>query len=130
MAFPGGPGGDDASRSLTLTVEAVDDLALITVVGVLDATTRQRFTECLADAAARYPAGMVLDMSGVTFLDSRALGLIVRHWRLCTAAGGHFALVGVRYRHSKVMWVTGLAERLPLYDSLEQARAAFAAGEA
>lgn len=124
------PGGSDTSRSLTLDTEPVDDLAVIRVVGILDATTRQRFTDCLADAAERYPAGMVLDMQGVTFMDSRALGLIVHHWQQCTTAGGHFALVGVRYQHSKVMWVTGLAQRLPLYDTLEEARAAFAAGEA
>jgi anti-anti-sigma factor len=105
-------------------------MALVRAAGILDATTRQQFTDCLADAADRYEAGMVLDLAGVTFMDSRALGLIVHHWQSTRATGGRFALIGVVYQHSKVMWVTGLAQRLPLYDTLDDALAAFAAEEA
>jgi anti-anti-sigma factor len=57
-------------------------------------------------------------------MDSRALGLIVHHWQTSTSSGGRFGLIGVQYAKTKVMWVTGLAHRLPLYDTLEAALAA------
>jgi hypothetical protein len=40
-------------------------------------------------------------------------------------------LAGARYRYTKSLWITGLADRLPLYDSVELAIAAEdpAAGE-
>ena len=45
---------------------------------------------------------------------------------------GHteIALAGARYRYTKTLWITGLADRLPRYDTLEQAIAALADGSA
>jgi hypothetical protein len=37
------------------------------------------------------------------------------------------ALAGARYRYTKTLWVTGLAGRIPLYESVEQAVAGSAA---
>jgi hypothetical protein len=34
------------------------------------------------------------------------------------------ALAGARYRHTKTLWITGLAERLPMYDTVDDAIAA------
>jgi anti-anti-sigma factor len=103
-------------------------IIVIHVDGILDATTRQQFSGHLTRATAENGPDMILDLAGVTFMDSRALGLIVHHWQRSTTAGGRYALVGVRYQYSKVMWVTGLADRLPLYDTVADALAAF--GEA
>jgi len=35
---------------------------------------------------------------------------------------------GARYRYTKTLWITGLADRLPMYDSVDAAIAAGAAG--
>jgi anti-sigma B factor antagonist len=99
-------------------------MVVIRVVGVLDATTREQFAGRLADEAESHGPDMILDLGGVTFMDSRALGLIVHQWQTSVAAGGRFALVGVQYSKTKVMWITGLARRLPLYDTLDAALAA------
>ncbi|GII65665.1 anti-sigma factor antagonist [Sphaerisporangium krabiense] len=116
---------DKAESALTLTSAVAEDVPVVRVSGILDATTRQQFTDSLAEITDDHGPDLVLDLAGVTFMDSRALGLIVHHWQRTMAAQGHFALVGVQYSNSKVMWVTGLAQRLPLYDTLEEALAAF-----
>ncbi|GGK95517.1 hypothetical protein Sme01_30910 [Sphaerisporangium melleum] len=116
---------DRANSALTLSSEIADGVPVVRVNGILDATTRDRFTGHLARVADDHGPDLVLDLAGVTFMDSRALGLIVHHWQRTMAESGHFALVGVQYSNSKVMWVTGLAQRLPLYDTLEEALAAF-----
>ncbi|GAA3139332.1 STAS domain-containing protein [Planomonospora alba] len=115
----------DGSAALTLTSAVVDGVDVIQVTGLLDATTRDQFADYLAAEAAEHGHDMVLDLSGVTFMDSRALGLIVHQWQVSTQAGGRFALTGVEYAKTKVMWITGLAQRLPLYDTVGDALAAF-----
>ncbi|WP_235558436.1 STAS domain-containing protein [Sphaerimonospora mesophila] len=112
---------------LSLSSTMAGGIVVIRVSGVLDATTREHFSDFLDAAADDHGPDMILDLGGVTFMDSRALGLIVHHWQRATGDGGNFALISVQYPNSKVMWVTGLSERLPLFDTLDEALAAFAA---
>ncbi|GAA3426243.1 STAS domain-containing protein [Streptosporangium sandarakinum] len=116
--------GERAS-ALTLTSALADGVNVIRVTGLLDATTRDQFADYLSAEFDEHGPDMALDLAGVTFMDSRALGLIVHHWQLSTGAGGKFALIGVEYAKTKVMWITGLAQRLPLYDTIDDALAAF-----
>jgi len=67
-------------------------------------------------------------MSGVDFMDTTALAVIVGHWRRQVAADGLFLLAGARYRYVKALWITGLADRLPMYDTVDEALAAARAG--
>ncbi|NBE98960.1 STAS domain-containing protein [Nonomuraea sp. KC401] len=112
--------GDGPVAALSLTSSTVDSVTVVRVDGVLDATTREQFADYLSLAGA----DLILDLAGVTFMDSRALGLIVHHWQTSLASGTKFALIGVEYSKSRVMWITGLAQRLPIYDSLDDALAA------
>ncbi|MFI6450442.1 STAS domain-containing protein [Streptosporangium amethystogenes] len=115
----------ERSAALTLTSALVSGINVIRVTGLLDATTRDQFADYLAAQTGEHGLDMALDLGGVTFMDSRALGLIVHHWQLSTTAGAKFALIGVEYAKTKVMWITGLAQRLPLYDTIDDAIAAF-----
>ncbi|MCF6472894.1 STAS domain-containing protein [Nonomuraea sp. MG754425] len=112
--------GEEPMAALSLTSSTVDGITVVRVHGVLDATTRAQFADYLTMAGA----DLILDLAGVTFMDSRALGLIVHRWQTSTTGGARFALIGVEYSKSKVMWITGLAQRLPLYDTLDDALAA------
>lgn len=112
--------GDGSVAALSLTSSTVDEISVIKVDGVLDATTREQFADYLSLAGP----DLILDLGGVTFMDSRALGLIVHHWQTSLSTGSKFALIGVEYSKSKVMWITGLAQRLPIYDTLDDALAA------
>jgi anti-anti-sigma regulatory factor len=66
----------------------------------------------------------VLDLSAVDFMDTSALAVIVGHWKALASAGGTLSLAGPRYRYTKSLWITGLADRLPLYDTVDKAVAA------
>ncbi|MFI6318966.1 STAS domain-containing protein [Nonomuraea sp. NPDC050556] len=115
------PENDEGSMAaLALFSSDADGLTVVRVEGILDATTRKQFADHLAGVGP----DLILDLAGVTFMDSRALGLIVHQWQEATSSGSRFALVGVQYSKSKVMWITGLAQRLPLYDTLDEALAA------
>jgi anti-sigma B factor antagonist len=96
---------------------------VVSVRGELDVVSSQRFDDCLAEAAGRSDR-VVLDRSAVDFRDTTSLAVIVGHWRRQVAADGMFLLAGARYRYVKALWITGLADRLPMYDTVDEALAA------
>lgn len=107
---------------LRLSIEAKDDCVVVTVGGELDVVCSQRFDDGLTEASSGSDR-VILDLSGVDFMDTTALAVIVGHWRRQVAAGGMLLLAGARYRYTKALWITGLADRLPMYASLDEALA-------
>jgi anti-anti-sigma factor len=101
-------------------MEPQDARVVVAVRGELDVVTSQQFDDYLSDASAGRDQ-VVLDLSGVEFMDTTALAVIVSHWRRQVEAGGKFLLAGARYRYTKALWITGLADRLPLYGTVGEA---------
>jgi anti-sigma B factor antagonist len=108
---------------LRLSIESQDDCVVVTVGGELDVVCSQRFDDCLSEASGRSDR-VILDLSAVDFMDTTALAVIVGHWRRQVAAGGMLLLAGARYRYTKALWITGLADRLPMYADVGEALAA------
>jgi anti-sigma B factor antagonist len=104
-----------------------DGFAIVAVSGELDIVTSRQFDECLVEVR-QDDMHIIIDLSAVDFMDTGSLAVIVGHWKQVTAAGGTLALAGARYRYTKTLWITGLADRLPMYDSVDAAVAAGAAG--
>jgi anti-sigma B factor antagonist len=102
------------------------DSVVIIVSGELDIVSSPLLDEAVTQAR-KESSRVILDMSGVDFMDTSALAVIVGHWKKIEAAGGVLALAGPRYRYTKTLWITGLASRLTLYKTVDEA---VAAGEA
>ena len=96
---------------------------VVTIRGDLDIVTSGQLDEQLTRARAA-SSRVILDLAGVDFMDTSALAVIVGHWKTIESGGGTLALAGARYRYTKTLWITGLADRLTLYESVEQALAA------
>ena len=114
-------------EGIRISSQRRDGFAVVAVSGELDIVTSRRFDEFLAEVR-RDSDHIILDLSAVDFMDTGSLAVIVGHWKQVTAAGGTLALAGARYRYTKTLWITGLADRLPMYDSVDAAVAAGAAG--
>jgi len=112
---------------LQFSMEPHGASVVASVRGELDVVSSQRFDDFLAEAAA-VSDRVVLDLSGVDFMDTTALAVIVGHWRRQVAADGLFFLAGARYRYTKALWITGLADRLPMYETVHEALAAARTG--
>jgi anti-sigma B factor antagonist len=106
--------------ALALSSERRDGCIVITIRGDLDIVTSPRLDECLTEARA-VTSRVILDLAAVDFMDTSALAVIVGHWKKLEAAGGSLALAGARYRYTKTLWITGLAERLSLYENVDAA---------
>jgi anti-sigma B factor antagonist len=110
---------------LRLESERRSGSVIVAVGGELDLVTSRQLDEHLT-RARRQDRWIILDLAGVDFMDTSSLAVIVGHWKRLQAAGGMLALAGARYRHTKTLWITGLADRLPMYDTVDEAVAAVA----
>jgi anti-anti-sigma factor len=108
---------------LRLSSKSQGGFVIVAVGGELDVVTSRQFDEYLTQACGEHNR-VILDLSAVDFMDTGSLAVIVGHWKKLTAAGGTLVLAGARYRYTKTLWITGLADRLPLYDSVDEALAA------
>lgn len=109
--------------ALRLSSQVRDTCLVVVVAGELDITTSGKLDEFLAQARRQHRR-IILDLAGVDFMDTSSLAVIVTHWKRLVSDGGTLALAGARYRYTKTLWITGLAHRLPRYDSVDEAVAA------
>jgi anti-sigma B factor antagonist len=102
------------------------DVTVVAAAGDLDIVTSPRLDGSLTEAR-RAGGNVVLDLSAVDFMDTSCLAVIVGHWKKLAARGGMLALAGARYRYTKTLWITGLADRLPMFETVAEAVAACSA---
>ncbi len=88
--------------------------------GKLSLETVHNFIETLRPEPA---AHLILDMSGVSFLDSAGVGALVRLYVHRRSKGLTFALSGLTKQGNAVIQVAGLAKLLPIHVSVEEALA-------
>jgi anti-sigma B factor antagonist len=102
------------------------DVTVVAASGDLDIVTSPRLDGSLTEAR-RATGNVILDLSAVDFMDTSCLAVIVGHWKKLAARGGMLALAGARYRYTKTLWITGLADRLPMFETVAEAVAACSA---
>ncbi|MGH3381946.1 MAG: STAS domain-containing protein [Actinoallomurus sp.] len=101
------------------------DRTVVVVKGELDIVSRDRFIVHLDGVIREHGHKIILDLSGLSFIDTSALSTVVSYWkRLSSEEGGLLALAGAEYTNARVLWITGLAKRLPMYDDVDAALAA------
>ena len=103
-----------------LSWQEQDGVCVVRVVGDLDIVTSRQLDDGLSQARKTHQQ-LVLDLSGVEFMDTSSLAVIVGHWKSLEEAGGSLALAGARYQSTKSLWITGLADRIPLYQTVQLA---------
>ena len=95
-------------------------LTIYKATGKLSLETVNEFIQKLRPETA---AGVVLDMSGVTFLDSAGVGSLVSIFVSRRNHGKTFALASLQPQSTAVVMVAGLQNLLPLFKTVEEATA-------
>jgi anti-sigma B factor antagonist len=100
---------------------ASDASHLVTrLTGKLSLETVHNFIQTLRPEPA---AQLILDLSGVSFLDSAGVGALVQLFVHRRNLGKSFALTGLSRQSSAVIQVAGLNKLLPIHSSVEEALA-------
>jgi anti-sigma B factor antagonist len=99
---------------------STEALTVYTATGKLSIETVNEFLPKLrAEAAQR----VILDLSGVTFLDSAGVGALVSLFVSRRNHGKEFGLAALAPQSSAVVTVAGLQNLLPIYKTVEDAAA-------
>ncbi len=85
---------------------------------------REKLKEILVSARQ-----IVLDLSGVTYIDSGGLGTLVGVYSSARAAGADVKLTGLNQRIKDVLQITKLVTVFEVYDTEAQAITAFGGGK-
>jgi anti-sigma B factor antagonist len=104
--------------NLELSTTPVGQRAVVTVAGEVDLETASQLSDHALAALRDVSPHVVLDVSGVTFMDSTGLKVMISIARRTEAAHGSFAVVGASRTVLRLLSLTGLDEAFPLYATL------------
>jgi len=108
---------------LSVSTRAVASYTVLEVAGEIDVYTAPQLRErliALVEGGARY---VVVDLSGVEFLDSTGLGVLVGALKRLRGVNGELRLVCAHERLLKIFRITGLDRVFALYDTVATATA-------
>ena len=98
-----------------------DSLTIYKATGKLSLETVNEFITRMRAESAAY---LVLDLGGVSFLDSAGVGALVSLFVSRRNHGKVFALAALSSQSAAVVSVAGLQNLLPVYKTVEEAAAA------
>ncbi|MEU1040585.1 STAS domain-containing protein [Streptomyces sp. NPDC005551] len=96
-------------------------VSVLKMAGEIDFNTVGEFRRALADRANAPRHCTVVDFSGVTFMDSSGINVLVAAHRDAAAGGGWLRLACLPVGVHDVLHIVGLDEVLPLYPTLDLA---------
>jgi anti-anti-sigma factor len=105
---------------LEVDTEEREGLVRVSLRGELDLSTVEKVEDELRRIEERGDKLLVLDLSGLTFLDSTGLRLMVTADQRARKAGRRLALVKGPETVHRVFTITKLDERLQMVDDVEE----------
>ncbi|KUP96343.1 STAS domain-containing protein [Thermobifida cellulosilytica] len=114
--------------ALQITVDERDGAAVIVLGGEIDIATEHDFRDAVAAALEKHPGGrVVLDCSGLFFIDSSGLRVLVQSYRAAQERHCQLFIAGPSERIAKLLRVTAIDTRIPVHPTVAAALEAPAA---
>jgi anti-sigma B factor antagonist len=107
---------------LDIQVEDADGYTLCRPIGELDAYTVSQFREALGRLSRS--SKLLIDMSGVPFVDSAGLGALIGGIRRARESGGDVAVFCNRPTLTRLLHTTGFDRIVTVSDDMDEAVAA------
>jgi anti-sigma B factor antagonist len=109
--------------SLTIADRVRGDFDVIELAGDIDVETARTLRAHIVDRFNGSTSRVVVDLSGVDFMDSSGLGALVSGWQL-TREDGAFRIAGANSIVRRVLSITGMEDVFAIYDSVDDATSA------
>jgi anti-sigma B factor antagonist len=114
----------------SIDVSERDGCTVLAVTGEVDVATAPQLRQEAVRVAAAGEIQLVIDLSGVDFLDSTGLGVIVGVLKRVRTHGGDLAIAGAEDHVRKVFEITRISDVVSMYATADEACAAMPAGTA
>jgi anti-sigma B factor antagonist len=106
---------------LQVDVRAVEDVHVVSVQGSLDLLTTVVFFNSIVELRSRTGVKLVLDLEGLTFLDSTGTGQIWKTVESVRREGGRAVLARVPPTARRTLDLVGISAEVPIHDTVEAA---------
>lgn len=110
-----------ASQMISISVTDRDGATVVGVSGEVDMVTTPSLGECLREQLAQSPARLVVDLSGLSFLGSSGLAVLVESLDDARARGTDLRLVCHSREVVRPLEATGLTELFQMFPDLASA---------
>jgi anti-sigma B factor antagonist len=108
---------------VTVTTTEARGCTVLAVAGELDIYTAPRLGDAISGLLREGDHNLVIDLTGVDFLDSTALGVLVGAFKKIKACDGSLELVCNQGRALKIFRLTGLTRVFVIHDTVAAALA-------
>ncbi len=113
-------GGTSGREAAVTGVEKRDGATVVSLAGELDLYNAEDVRAALLECCAEEPSVLVVDLAGVTFIDSTALGVLIEaRSRLADRDGFRLATPGLETR--RALEVSGLDRHFSVFDTVADA---------
>ena len=116
-------GVDLLTVSVTARESAGEPYTLVEIAGEADVTNTDDLRRLLDDEVSQQPRTMIIDLSGLRFMDSSALHALLRANRSLDRQGGVLALVSPQPAVAKILRLTTADRLIPVFASVADAAA-------
>lgn len=104
-------------------IERADGATVVSLAGELDLYNANAVRDALIECCAESPDRLIVDLSGVKFIDSTALGVLIEaRTRMPNRKGFLLAAPGLETR--RALQISGLDRHFSVHESLDEARTA------
>ena len=116
-------GVDLLTVSVTARESAGEPYTLVEIAGEADVTNTDELRRLLDDEVSLQPRVLIIDLSGLRFMDSSALHALLQANREMDRQGGVLALVSPQLAVAKILRLTTADRLIPVFDSVADAAA-------
>ncbi len=110
---------------MKVKIQDYEDVTVVELQGELDSDVAELFQNTITDIIAKRKAGIVLDMSGVGFIDGRGLEQLLWSRDYCNQNKREFRLVGLDENCMRILEITRLENEFDHYAELAEAVKSF-----
>jgi len=108
--------------NLSVHTTHADGGALVELSGEVDLRSSPDLHGRLIEISDTRPAHLILELSGVNYMDSSGVGTMVDLKRRVEGGGGRFVLVGLQPRVRSVLEITQLDKFFTITSTVDEAR--------
>ncbi len=108
------------SKHLKVDISSKGDWSVVAVTGEVDLATAPSLRRAFEDAAESSDA-VLADLSGVSFMDSTGLRVLIAAHQGLEAAGGKFAVVPGDGAVARLLDITGVDDHIAMYENVTEA---------
>lgn len=112
-----------AIKALSVAISQDGPITVAHVAGPADSENLEHWRQALERLTQTPGALVLMDCTELTYLNSRAIGLLLKYYRQLAFNRGRMAMFGVNTKLVRTLDLLHIGKELPLYESREAALA-------